>query len=505
MNTFTYTDMKRVITSLLTIIAFLPAFAQNDKYDQFLQLAEAKDTTAIYELMQDWDRDDPDFYVVASNYYLLKAREEKIVLSPEAPEVGNQSLIIKSPDNPDEVVGYFYGEMDYNPVWMQKIYDVLEEGTSRFPDRIDLWFGLVKTYEEAKDFDGAISTLERVLDRARLNGEHWLGSQNEPAKENMMTETLQQYFSEFIEGGATNVQLMKLVDSVLDYNPHSVYFLSDKSALLSLDWQFDEAIQYARQALEQDPEDMLVAGNLAYLYSSINRRQEALDMFLYIQEHSQDPDDLEWAGNSILQLREEMNRQYRSIDIKEMKKYARKNAKEYEALLKRFIDADESLTDDELATLYFAAPFAGYSRSLNQGDVQKLINEKEYEEAYQRGKELVNSKDAFSLDLLMKTASLGEYLNKEYLPYYTRVSMLLRMLQGTGNAKSPDCAMWVTDVSDEYVIMGLYGMESLSSQSLIYHDGHDIDMMKVRMENGSAFIFYFNVDFSMAILDDLFK
>ena len=93
-----------------------------------------------------------------------------MVVSPDAPQKGTDALTITSVDK-DNVAGYIYGEVEYNPVWMQKIYDVLEEGTAKFPDRIDLWFGLVKTHEEAKDYDGAIATLERVLNRARLNGE----------------------------------------------------------------------------------------------------------------------------------------------------------------------------------------------------------------------------------------------------------------------------------------------------------------------------------------------
>ena len=54
--------MKRFITSLLAIIACLYAFAQNEKYEQFLQLAEAKDTVAISALMNDWDQNDPITY-----------------------------------------------------------------------------------------------------------------------------------------------------------------------------------------------------------------------------------------------------------------------------------------------------------------------------------------------------------------------------------------------------------------------------------------------------------
>ena len=497
--------MKRFITSLLAIIACLYAFAQNEKYEQFLQLAEAKDTVAISALMNDWDQNDPEYYVVASNYYLLKAREERVVVSPDAPQKGTDALTITSVDK-DNVAGYIYDEVEYNPVWMQKIYDVLEEGTAKFPDRIDLWFGLVKTHEEAKDYDGAIATLERVLNRARLNGELWIGLQNEPAEDNMMAETLQQYLSEFWDGGATNEQLMRLIDAVLAYNPNSVYFLSDKSALLSMDWKYDEAIDYAKQALTLDPEDMLVASNLAFLYSSTNRRQEALDMYTYIREHSQDPEDLQWAEECIASLQQEIARQYRTVDIQKMKKYARKNQKDYEDLLQRFLQADESLTDDEIAILYYAAPFAGHKTSnIYMGEVTDLINAKQYAEAYRRGKELVNGTQAFSLDLLLDVAQLGEYLHEEYMSYYTRVGMLFRMLHGTGNAKSPDCALWVTDISDEYAILNIYGMKSLASQSLLHFDGHSLDMMKFRIENGSALIFYFNVDIPMAILDDMFK
>src|SRR5207302_11415070 len=78
---------------------------------------------------------------------------------------------------------------------VKRAADILEEATTKFPDRLDISCGLAFIYQETGDFDNELSTLKKMVVYAREHPAQlkWQGEPlNEPA-DKFVPEKLHEY------------------------------------------------------------------------------------------------------------------------------------------------------------------------------------------------------------------------------------------------------------------------------------------------------------------------
>ena len=485
--------------------------SKNSRYDRFLELLSDLpiDTVSIGNLIDVWDREDPEYYVAAHNYWFLISRETGIEMVAGAPTGGEDDVMVLYPEgqNDGEPVGYLRSGEYFKEKEMNKAEVVLKEGIAKFPDRLDMRFGLVRFYIEKAQFGDAVAAMQNVIDRNKENGGSWLWSLNEdlPGEESakeFLDEVFQHYFSDFVNDGSEE-DSMNLVETLLRYDPENAIFISDKASLMFMQWRFDEAMALYEKALALQPDDMLITGNLAYGYYQTNQFDKA-QKYAEILQQKGDAGEKKWGAALIEAIQEEQAKQYMKVDIQDLKKYAKKNATEYDKLLSRFIAADETLTDDEVFHIYYAAPFLGHETSMvKTKEFDDAYNSGQFEEAFEIGEKLLQDECPVSLQLLSKMYVLARHFDKPTDSYAIRYFRLTDAIFSTGNGRSKESAVAVIAVSDEYSLLNdFFGMKMFGGQVLLEDDGHHIDEMKFTDDNGTK-IRYFNVDIQFYLYDQM--
>src|SRR5437762_1645119 len=156
------------------------------RYRQLLdQHAEAQ----IEPLLTEWREkapDDPDAWITSANYYF---NQRQTNISTKKPSPGDITLT----DKKGKLAGSISFEQDKSN--MKRAAGLLQEATTKFPDRLDIWCGLAFIYQETGDFDNQLATLKKMVAYAREHPEQlkWEGEPlNDPA-DKFVPEKLHEY------------------------------------------------------------------------------------------------------------------------------------------------------------------------------------------------------------------------------------------------------------------------------------------------------------------------
>ena len=187
------------------------------------------------------------------------------------------------------------------------------------------------------------------------------------------------------------------------------------------------------------------------------------------------------------------------IEFDTIKQVIESNPNLYQELGKRFIENDTTLEGIDYLLLYYGGAYTeNYSPYGERGlisSVDELIEEEKYDEAIERGLEILQENPGmvelyYSLtasyhltgDTIMAQSYYEKYVNLLSIPYYS------------GNGLEKDSAFVVRIVRDEYLILEELGYK-LESQHLIIDEetGMPYDLMKVVDESGNEEELYFNI------------
>lgn len=149
-----------------------------------------------------------------------------------------------------------------------------------------------------------------------------------------------------------------------------------------------------------------------------------------------------------------------------------KNDKDlYKKLLDRYIDIDTTLTNKEMAIVYYGAVFQKsynpYGTPKKEKEFFEYYNNKNYKKALPIGEKILkdeplNLKIVFKLLVCANTLEDEKRIEK-YRFYYIRI---LRTILMSGDGLSSETAFVVTNVDHEYTLMGQLEL-GYSSQSLV--------------------------------------
>lgn len=143
----------------------------------------------------------------------------------------------------------------------------------------------------------------------------------------------------------------------------------------------------------------------------------------------------------------------KAVDFDELKKFVANHGEDYKALLARFVDGDDTLTLDELKTVYYGSPFAGCKMDrevLSLADYH--MRYKDYKMAYYLYVDAL-AKNPVSTMLLKKAYNctyLGAFDKAEGQKLLAKRNMMSRAIESTGDGASAQTAMQVVATEDEY-------------------------------------------------------
>jgi len=145
---------------LLALWLVLNSFVLAEGFrEQFRAAFRAGDLAAADKVLTAWEKaipNDPDFYVAKFNMLLKQA--ERVEVRPAA--AGNP------PSKPTKVLRYDLATMAQAAATLQK-------GIALAPDRLDMRFGLAKSYEMAGQPGPLLQTLRETLEAREKGGKPW--------------------------------------------------------------------------------------------------------------------------------------------------------------------------------------------------------------------------------------------------------------------------------------------------------------------------------------------
>lgn len=280
-------------------------FAQTkaELYDKFSRSVSQRDSTAVAALISDWERlypDDAELYSVRANYYFMNAIREIVVMSAEEPSDGRTALSFKDSLG---VTRYMYSEPQYDAVKIGLAKSSLEEGIAKHPDRLDLRLGKVTIHLRANENTLAVQEIESALERSITNKNKWMGTLDTPIETDgvsYLRDCVQDYFAGFLDTDDM-ASAKRVIDAAVRLYPKDAVFLADRAAIGYFSGDLKDALKWYLSALENAPDDMLVANNIAHIYEELGDTQNAIKYYRIVA-NSGDEDFAESAKAELKRL-----------------------------------------------------------------------------------------------------------------------------------------------------------------------------------------------------------
>jgi tetratricopeptide (TPR) repeat protein len=157
---------------------------------RYRQLLDQHADDQIEPLLTEWREkapDDPDAWINSANYY-FNQRQANISTKKAGP--GDFKLT-------DKKTGKEAGSISFEQTKenVKRAADILQEATTKFPDRLGIWCGLAFIYQESGDFDNELATLKKMVAYAREHPTQlmWEGEPLKEPADQFIPEKLHEY------------------------------------------------------------------------------------------------------------------------------------------------------------------------------------------------------------------------------------------------------------------------------------------------------------------------
>ncbi len=285
----------RYLVFVLVITIASVSFADNkDTFDSLYKDGNLDEMKAHLDQWISKYPDDPEVYVGYFNYYLALGRDTVTGTYRYPPPDGRYMELTK--DGDDEVVGYMYDRITYEERNKNSAIDVIQNGIKKFPDRLDMRFGLIHTLQQIGEYENQSLVLKSALRYSLTNNNKWLWSRNQPTPgtQEFFLSVIQDYYSAWLRVSSpeslsalyetSKLQIELYPQNVFGYNIIAYYYSAiDNHA---------QAAHYLSLAYELEPNDYIIINNLAMAEMASANYERALRLFLRLRDF---PDSIDQA------------------------------------------------------------------------------------------------------------------------------------------------------------------------------------------------------------------
>ncbi|MEW6350352.1 MAG: hypothetical protein AB1646_14895 [Thermodesulfobacteriota bacterium] len=298
----------RIVPILFALALAVSPVSAGDFRKSFDEAVRKADDAQVDQLAAAWmaaEPQNPEIYVKAANYYFNKARRELIGVSTKPAREGDFSL---RDSETGKIVGSLGPVVSMNPQAASRATDILRDATRKFPERVDIWFGMAYVHKELNNFDALYATIEEALKYCKSHSTELKWKDGRPLPKdpaNFIPEYLQphikHYFSnETPEGEERALKLAKLVAESYPNHPYTlnsigVYYAGKKDRV--------QAISYLEKAHKADPRDALIMMNLGLLYNELHDNAKARAYYEKVIASDGDEKIRQWARENLAKLK----------------------------------------------------------------------------------------------------------------------------------------------------------------------------------------------------------
>jgi len=292
--------MKTLIVVLLFI--FYNNICYSQEYQNgFGKAFQANDTLKQKEILQKWEQERPkdaELYTSYFNYYFAKSRMEVVELTKE--ELQGESLVLI--DSLGKTAGYMGSKIIYNEKILQKGLSKIDEGIDLYPNRLDMRFGKIYALGQIKNWEYFTNEIITTIQYSAINKNKWIWTNNKPRKggEKDFLLDIQNYQLDLYNTGNDSLLLnmRQIASEILKLYPKHVESLTNISITYLVLNEPDNAIKYLFMALEVNPKDIVVLGNLAHAYNLNGEKNKSIEYYKLIIKYG-NKQDIDYAKDQI--------------------------------------------------------------------------------------------------------------------------------------------------------------------------------------------------------------
>ena len=300
--------MKRILFSIVALSSCLFSVGQTrtELYDRFNEAIDWRDTIAVESIIKEWEKafpNDAELYSLWANKHFLSAMSEVLAYTQNEEETEGEYMVVKDSAG---VEAYMYSYIEYDKEKMNRGKKILEEGITRHPDRLDLRLGKVTLHLRVEEHDMAVQEIRSALERSVLNNNRWTGTLDKPIESDgvsYLRDCILDYFSMFLNAGDLD-SAERMADMCIDVYPKDVIFISNKGALRYFANDLKGALKWYLTAFGINPDDMLIATNIANIYKDLGDRENALKYYRIVADSESDEyaEYIEYATGEVKKL-----------------------------------------------------------------------------------------------------------------------------------------------------------------------------------------------------------
>lgn len=272
--------MSKPIVLQLFILLAGQSFAQNYK-GEFSQLLTKNDTTAQWQLLQNWQQAAPadaELFIAYFNYYFRASRQEMLRLS----DTGNENTSVALTDSTGEQVGFLAEDVDYDSALLEKAFHYIDQGIKTYAARLDMRLGKIYALGQIGSYERFTNEIVNAIEESNQLKSQWTWAGNKKVEdpEKFFLGTVQDYVVQLYNAGDEQLDRMRTIaQTVLKYYPKHVESLSNLAITYGLQGDYDKALQSLLQAEKIMPGDVIVLNNIATMYERKGDRHNAIKYF----------------------------------------------------------------------------------------------------------------------------------------------------------------------------------------------------------------------------------
>src|SRR5213594_443592 len=184
--------LEKVLKTLVYVEPKSEVASGQEYAHRYRQLVDQHAEREIEPLLTEWRQkapDDPDAWINSANYYF---NQRQVNISTKKAGQGDFKLT-------DKKTGKEAGSISFEQTKenAKRAADILQEATTKFPDRLGIWCGLAFIYQESGDFDNELATLKKMVAYAREHPTQlkWEGEPLKEPADKFVPEKLHEYGS----------------------------------------------------------------------------------------------------------------------------------------------------------------------------------------------------------------------------------------------------------------------------------------------------------------------
>ena len=279
--------MKKVFL-LFVASALSPFLYSQDYQDRFNEYFQAGDTLNQRQVLENWERDDPnnaELYTCFFNYYINHSKRELLALTNEEPD--GESLVIS--DDSSNTVGYLGSDIHYDMIEFERGIDKINKGIELYPNRLDMRFGKIYAFGLIEDWRRFTDEIIVTINYSVVNDNKWTWTNNEEVNSdaNDFLLSVQDYQLQLYNTGDDDLlmNMREIALAVLKHYPDHIESLSNISITYMIVGENDKAIEYLLRAENLNPQDYIVLGNIAEAYKRKGDTNMAAEYYKKILKH----------------------------------------------------------------------------------------------------------------------------------------------------------------------------------------------------------------------------